>query len=885
MLRLGFAVAIALGGLQVLRAQSFPARDAGWQSDIDFLLQQLGKQHLVLSRRPLPAPLVQAAARLKDSVRVFSDERMLIELQRLAAFAGDGHTYVLPMGAERAQSTVLPLRFYAFSDGLHVIDAQPGHEQWIGSRVLRFGSLPAEHAMRKVRELISRDNAMGVQWVGPFFLGFRGTLEALTDAVDLRSAELTLHTREGRTTTTRLPFVAPPRMRGIPKLPAPRQSSAPAAPRWLGNVDTPYWFDSLQSGTMFVQFNQVMDAPAEPIEQFATRLAAAIAWQRPRVVIVDVRHNNGGSKELLPPLTRVLREFDQSRPDARLYVLTGRNTFSAAQVFIAQLARDTKAVFAGEASSSRPNFVGEENAVVLPWSGAMASVSNREHISIPGDRRELIPPSLPVALRAADYFGGRDPVLEAVLRDSRSRNLAPEPDLAITNVTVVEPGPGARSLTGQTILIRGGMIETVGPSPTTPVPRGIRRVDARGKYAIPGLWDMHVHFMNTGVSALPLLVAHGVTTVREMGGFIDSTRAWQARMRAGALTGPRILTAGPILESPRYLQGVRDRSVRDPRLAQRVLPYRISVGGEDDARRAIDSLVALGVDFVKVRTTASPQAYYAILREARRARLTVTGHQPTAVSLGAALDSGQSDISHALFPILARLPPGARDSIYRRFLAARAWYTPTLVVSRAASLPGDSADRAIFSAEARRGDPRRAFASPWLLEWWQMQVDERKLDTGTARWAEVREGYRSSVADVRRMQELGVPILAGTDAGSVLVYPGISLHEELQLLVEDAGLSPAQALWSATLGPAQFTGRADSLGLIAVGKTADLVLLDANPIANIRNTRRIAAVVKGGHLLDRRALDVMLRTVRSGEVPSSGSRDGPTAPTVSPARQ
>ncbi|HUQ97956.1 MAG TPA: amidohydrolase family protein, partial [Gemmatimonadaceae bacterium] len=189
--------------------------------------------------------------------------------------------------------------------------------------------------------------------------------------------------------------------------------------------------------------------------------------------------------------------------------------------------------------------------------------------------------------------------------------------------------------------------------------------------------------------------------------------------------------------------------------------------------------------------------------------------------------------------------------------------TPTLVVSREVTYSGDSAKALIFGPDAMRTDERRAYASPWLLEWWQMQLQERSLDTSATRAAEVIAAYRSSAADVRKMVDAGARILAGTDAGSVLVYPGFSLHEELELLVHDANLSPREVLWSATLGPAAFAGLGERLGRIQSGQIADLVVLDANPLDDIRNTRRIFAVVQNGRLFDRRRLDSLLRGVRA----------------------
>jgi len=435
--------------------------------------------------------------------------------------------------------------------------------------------------------------------------------------------------------------------------------------------------------------------------------------------------------------------------------------------------------------------------------------------------------------------------------------------IAIVGVTVIDPTSSQPSASDQTILVSDGVIRAVGPSASVAVPAGARRVDAHGKFAIPGFWDAHVHFMNTGPSALPLFVAMGITSVREMGGYIDSTRAWQARMKAGTLVGPRIVTPGPILESPRYLDGVVQRSTgRNSQLASRVLPYRIRVADSADARRAIDSLVKLHVDFVKVRTSANPATFYAILREARKAGLRVAAHQQS-MPLRVALDSGQTDLEHAILPALSTLSPAARDSIYMKFVEHGAWYTPTLTVSRAVMLSGDSAARAIFSPNAIRLDERRAYASPWLLGWWRMQVDERAGDTASTRDAALEAMYQSSASDVHRMRELGVNILAGTDAGSVLVYPGFGLHEELRRLVEDAKLSPRDALWSATVGPARFARLDDRLGTLSAGKIADIVLLDADPLAEIRNSRRIFAVVQAGTFFSRADLDEILRQVRA----------------------
>jgi hypothetical protein len=195
---------------------------------------------------------------------------------------------------------------------------------------------------------------------------------------------------------------------------------AGTAPLYLKNVAQNFWLSPLgRDSVLYVQFNQVADAPDESLAAFSQRLGAVLSTQPPRTVIVDVRHNNGGNLMLLTPLVTALHSYESSRRDARIYVLTGRNTFSAAQVFLGRMDRETNARFAGEPSSSRPNFVGEESPVQLPWSGAIGSISDQYHETIPGDTREWIAPVIRYSPSAHDYFANKDPLLDLVLLDSR----------------------------------------------------------------------------------------------------------------------------------------------------------------------------------------------------------------------------------------------------------------------------------------------------------------------------------------------------------------------------------------------------------------------------------------------------------------------------------
>jgi hypothetical protein len=395
-------------------------RVAGWRADVDALLEQVRRQHYVYRERSLPPALLQRADWLRREIPRLSDERMLVELLGLMSHLGDGHSYVLPFGSPRVPARVLPVRFHLFSDGLYVIDAEPASERWIGGRVTSIGRVPIGTVLRGLDRYVSRDNPMGVRWIGPFLLQFRGMVEALAPESDPEGIALTMLDRSGREQSVVLETIPAPPIRGVPKLVASRLPGAPPPPLYLENVASPYWFRDLSEDVVYLQFNQVVDDPHESLASFVGRVQRHLAARPIAALVVDVRHNNGGHAELLEPLLDALASFDRN-PKARLFVLTGRNTFSAAQIFIARVDARTRAVFAGEPSSSKPNFVGEENEVVLPWSGARGSISNRYHEQIAGDTRTWIEPDIRVELSSKDYFANRDPSLEAVVAEARRR--------------------------------------------------------------------------------------------------------------------------------------------------------------------------------------------------------------------------------------------------------------------------------------------------------------------------------------------------------------------------------------------------------------------------------------------------------------------------------
>jgi len=425
--------------------------------------------------------------------------------------------------------------------------------------------------------------------------------------------------------------------------------------------------------------------------------------------------------------------------------------------------------------------------------------------------------------------------------------------VAITHVTAIDVDRGT-ARPDLTVLVDGSRIAAIGPAATTPTPSTASIIDARGKYLIPGLWDMHVHTaVPTGRQLLGLYVANGVTGVRDMGGDFATIRRWRREIAAGALVGPRIIAAGP------YLEG-------------RFSPIaHIEVHTPDDARRAVDSLASLGVDFVKVHSALPRETFFAAARAARARHLALAGHLSRNVTVEEASDSGQRSLEHLLGFVnvctpaesvaFAAIDPlrrivfntcTSRDqrSVYAHLARNGTWVTPTLAagwefaVLPKHEVPGDSLSR--FVSDSLRAfivgifDPPPALPPDGDVLGRRMFVKRRQL--------------------IRALHDAGVPLLAGTDAPMRNVPPGFGLHEELSELTR-SGLTPIAALRAATLEPARYFGATDSLGTIAVGKLADLVLLDADPRTDIDNARRIAAVLTRGRVYDRAALGRLLAGV------------------------
>ena len=456
---------------------------------------------------------------------------------------------------------------------------------------------------------------------------------------------------------------------------------------------------------------------------------------------------------------------------------------------------------------------------------------------------------LPFAIRLCVVVAAASPAIPLLLsgQESRSTRAAPT-TLAITNVTLVD-GLDTTRREHVTVLISGSRIVAIGPTRSTSVPRSARRIDGRGLFAVPGLWDMHVHLVHR--NELALLLAAGVTSVRDMGSEISTVGPWRDSIEAGTLIGPRIRTSGPVLESP---SSIADMLVAQRRLgdSSNIAAWRISVPTPESAAHAVDSVAALGADFIKARTYASTATYFAIAAAARRRGMRFVGHPPFGLSIDevAVADSGQHSLEHGFFPDrVDTLPPARLQQIADAYQRGGTVLVPTLTAWEWRTIPYDTFAHQSVATQCPGlpADVQREVARRWA----EFLYYRRPNPTGAPESAQTLAVWRRVLdrhfRDLALLRARGVRILPGTDVPA-FVCPDIALNTELELFVRALGMTPREALRSATLDPAIFFGLQDSLGTIEVGKIADIVLLDADPMADIRNLRRVRAVIAAGRM-------------------------------------
>jgi len=455
--------------------------------------------------------------------------------------------------------------------------------------------------------------------------------------------------------------------------------------------------------------------------------------------------------------------------------------------------------------------------------------------------------------------------------------VVPDGQIYITHVIVIDTETG-KELPDRTVHISGDRISEVVKSKDLASPTGAKVIDGTNKYLIPGLWDMHVHGTEVD-STLPVYIANGVTGVRDMFGPPDANK-FRAEQAAKHLVSPHIYLGSPIVDG------------KPP-----VWPDSIAVENADEARKAVDEQKQRGADFIKVYSLLSREAYFAIIDEAKRKNIPVAGHVPNSITVSEAAEAKQESMEHL---VGIGLGCSSRETELRPKIQAA---SPTGIEFDALTLAAlqsysDERCKAVFSALRKNGNWPVSTLVAWraigFLNDPQFTSDNRvryfsgdfrdwmtgKGDARMKEWSASEFGIRRAVFSEQSkltgaLFRAGVHMLAGTDTGNAFCFPGFRLHDELALLVE-SGVTPLGALQMATRNPALFMNAADKYGSVTVGKIADLVLLDADPLQDIHNTTKISEVFLSGKEFNRAALNQLLKNAETSAASSSSDASSHT---------
>jgi imidazolonepropionase-like amidohydrolase len=444
-------------------------------------------------------------------------------------------------------------------------------------------------------------------------------------------------------------------------------------------------------------------------------------------------------------------------------------------------------------------------------------------------------------------------------------------DLLIDHANVVDVKTG-QLMANQQIGVRNDTIIFVREAGNNSDYTAAETIDATGKFVIPGLWDMHVHFrggnelIEENKNLLPLFIANGITGVREAGG--DMTQEifkWRTEIQSGQLIGPTIYTSGPKLDGPKATWA-----------------GSIPVTTKEEVIQAVDSLEDMGVDFIKIYdSTISREAYIWIIEEAKKRGITTSGHMPFTVMLADAVNAGLGSVEHLYYvlkgastqekeitqdvidgksgfwgsmdKLIKTYDEDQADQIFGLLKSNNTYVVPTQHIGNTLSY---------LDRDNHEADEYLQYIGPGIIDSYQgrirgaMRANEKAI-------AERHELNSIFASLIPKMQTAGVSLLAGSDSGASnsYVYQGVSLHQELAALVA-AGLSPAEALRTATINGAKFLKVDDYYGSIEVGKSSDLLILNANPLDDITNTQKINTLILGNRTFAKSDLEKMLNDLK-----------------------
>jgi tetratricopeptide (TPR) repeat protein len=425
--RASFICFVTLCSVLVHGSANTPAETAQWREDLRYFAEQAPQVHKNLFHSMTQVKFEAAVKSLDERIPALSRNETIVELTRIVAMIGDGHTYV-ELQQPPTSFRHYPIRLYWFADAVYVRSADKRYAAVVGGRIVKLGKVSGQEAYDAVSKIVPRDNDFQVQWLTPYYMSMAEVLDGLGLVNDLEAVPLTVEKNGAKTTVVLKPEVEPPHHSEfvLPTDWVDARDPASPTPLWLKDPANKYWFEYLKdSRTLYVQFNEVGNKDDETLEAFFKRVMTFADVNAMDRFVLDERLNGGGNNGLLRPIIHDFIRSDRVNQPGRLFTIIGRQTFSAAMNCVNRMKLDTNTLFVGEPTGASPNMYGDNAPVVLPHSKLTVRLSTLWWQDMdPRDKRVWQAPDLSTEMTFADYRAGRDPAMDAIF------NYKPGPSIA-----------------------------------------------------------------------------------------------------------------------------------------------------------------------------------------------------------------------------------------------------------------------------------------------------------------------------------------------------------------------------------------------------------------------------------------------------------------------
>ena len=393
-------------------------REEAWTRDIDYLEKRINELHYSANHAISKISLSNEFLEVKAKITSLSDNEIVVKLMKIIGSLGNGHNLIIPTSPNKGALKRLPIQLYHFNDGIFIVDADESFEQWLGYKVDLIENTPINEALQKTNSVNAKDNSMQTLWLGPYYLGLPDVLKDLDIIQNTNQIALTLSDSDGKSQKVMMNSVEWS-FTGFPKIPKLKDTKQPL---FLSKIDEPYWSKLFPSNNaIYIQFNAVTQKKTQSLKEFNIELRHQINQNNIDNLILDLRHNHGGNGSILPPMLKTIINFEVMNPNGRIFVLMGRETFSAGQNLLTDITKYSNPILVGEPSGSKPNHIGEAGWFKLPYSGLMGLISTQFHqTSKAEDNRKWIAPHIPIKLSSSDYFDGTDKAMDIVMEIIKS---------------------------------------------------------------------------------------------------------------------------------------------------------------------------------------------------------------------------------------------------------------------------------------------------------------------------------------------------------------------------------------------------------------------------------------------------------------------------------